>query len=249
MFGSEAHYCSGYVCGVKKNIIIAIDGPAGAGKSTTAKQVAERLGYVYIDSGAMYRACTWYVLKQHIELEEQAVVSAITDANVELRITEMGQKTFVNGIDISNELRGVDVTEHVSMISAFPGVRRRMVQQQRYLGIRGGVVMDGRDIGSVVFPHAEVKVFLVADAETRILRRMEQAQTMGQQLSVDVVRHQILDRDQFDSTRQDSPLVKAHDAVEIDTTDLTIDQQVQQILNLVSSYHTSYSLISSFGGI
>jgi cytidylate kinase len=232
---------------MKKPLIIAIDGPAGAGKSTTARRVAEHLGYAYIDTGAMYRAVTLKALRTGCPLEDAALKTVARELALELSQSPDGQRTILDGTDVTNDLRLPDVTNAVSIVAACPSVRRAMVLLQRRIGNDGGVVMDGRDIGSVVFPNAHVKVFLVADVEERIRRRLAEATAQGQQLSADDVRQQIVERDRIDSSRDDSPLVRAEGAVDIDTTSLTINDQVQRILDLVEVYHKTYSLFSTFG--
>jgi len=217
-------------------IIVAIDGPAGAGKSTTARRVAERLGYIYIDTGAMYRAVTLAALQAHVEITDEAIRELLGRTDIQLTHTDQGQRTFVNGRDATNMLRNPEVTNLVSTISAMPVVRRAMVRIQHVIGEKGGVVMDGRDIGSVVFPNAEVKVYLVADVEERVRRRLMEARLQGFEVDEHDVRRQIIERDKIDSERSDSPLTKAVGASEIDTTALTIDQQVERILNLVHAH-------------
>lgn len=218
--------------------IITIDGPAGAGKSTTARRVAEALGFVYIDTGAMYRAVTLAVLRQGIDMTDDAATQLVQTLDVELEHGPDGQHTFLNGEDVSLLIRSAAVTNAVSAVSALPGVRRAMVEIQRRIGRRGGVVMDGRDIGSVVFPDADVKIYLVADVDERVRRRLAEVQSRGEQVSEEAIRHQIVERDRLDSSRADSPLIRPHGAIDVDTTSLTIDGQVQRILDIVGAHRT-----------
>lgn len=228
-------------------ITITIDGPAGAGKSTTARRVAEKLGYVYIDTGAMYRAVTLAALRANISFEDKQLNDLCNSLNIVLEQSFDGQRTFVNGEDVTGLLRRQEVTDAVSAVSAVPSVRRHLVQRQREIGLNGGVVMDGRDIGSVVFPNAQVKIFLVADIAERTKRRLEEARSSGVDIDEAQLRNRIAERDKVDSERSDSPLVKPEGAVEIDTTNLTIDEQVNRILELVKSYQRTYALISAYG--
>jgi len=218
-----------------KRIIIAIDGPAGSGKTTTAKMVAEKLGYIYIDTGAMYRAVTLACIWERAELNEEEVSEVLDKYDVGLEQTPEGQKTTLNGKDVSHDIRTPKVTAYVSPVSAMPVVREKMVAQQRQLGSKGGVVMDGRDIGTVVFRNAELKIFLVASIEARAKRRMLELMEKGIEFTVEEIKQQIADRDHYDSNREHSPLKKADDAIGIDTSALTIEEQVNKILELAES--------------
>jgi len=232
-----------------KPLTITIDGPAGAGKSTTARRVAETLGYAYIDTGAMYRAVTLKALQIGVALTDDALTDIAKHVKLELKQQAEGQRTLLDDVDVTEAIRHTHVTNAVSIVSAVPGVRRAMVHLQRSIGAHGGVVMDGRDIGSVVFPNAQVKVFLVADLEERVRRRLAEAQANGIEVNEEDVRRQIVDRDRIDSGRADSPLVRPEGAVDVDTTSLSIDDQVQRILDLVLAYRKTYDLISTFGSL
>ncbi len=214
-----------------KKILIAIDGPAGSGKSTTAKLVARRLGYVYIDTGAMYRAMTLKVLSSGIDpSDEAAVVRLARGTQVSLPNGDE-LRVFLDGTDVTEAIRSEDVTLNASLVSSYPAVRQLMVEKQREIGSRKGCVMDGRDIGTVVFPDADLKFFMVADIEERARRRQEQLLATGVELSIEQVVKELNERDLKDSTREASPLKKAIDAIEIDTTKLTIEEQVETILS------------------
>ncbi|MCS6965735.1 MAG: (d)CMP kinase [Candidatus Kapabacteria bacterium] len=216
-----------------RKLIIAIDGPAGAGKSTTARRVAERLGYLYVDTGAMYRAVTFAVLRAGISLCEEAVARILPQLQIGLRSTPGGQRTLLNGEDITEQLRLPEVTRWVSLVSSYPSVRRFLVEQQRRLGQGGGVVMDGRDIGTVVFPDADVKVFLTASLPVRARRRLRELQERGILATEEEVASDLQRRDLLDSRRTESPLSCAPDAVVVDTTELTIEEQTESVLELV----------------
>ncbi len=214
-----------------KKITIAIDGPAGSGKSTSARRVAQALQYTYLDTGAMYRAITLAVLESGVDIPSAEIDALLETLTVRVVQQPDGQHTFLGERDVSERIRHADVTNAVSAVSAIPSVRRRLVAIQQEMGCNGGIVMDGRDIGTVVFPDAELKIFLVASIEERARRRL--METGGSStVAVDVMARELEERDRKDSTRAVSPLTKAHDAVEIDTSNLSIDDQVERILAL-----------------
>lgn len=212
-----------------KKIIIAIDGYSGTGKSSTAKRVAMQLGYTYIDSGAMYRAVTFHFIRENVDLVNQDQVAKAL-SNCELSFME--NKTYLNGVDVENEIRTMEVSDRVSKVSALSVVRQKLVEQQRKMSHSKGIVMDGRDIGTVVFPDAELKLFMTANMEVRTERRRMQLASKGMQESLADIQHNLIERDRVDSTREDSPLRKADDAIEIDTSHLTLEQQVNKIVSL-----------------
>ena len=213
---------------------VAIDGPAGAGKSTVARKVAQRLGYTYIDTGAMYRAVTWAVLQAGLAPgDEDAVARRAADTEIQLQTDAAGVRVVVAGQDVTDVIRGPETSAAVSYVAANPKVREHLVALQRRMARQGGVVMDGRDIGTVVLPDADVKVFLTASAEERARRRFEELKTAGHAESLEAIRRNIEQRDAIDSGRSVAPLRKAKDAVEIDTTDRTIDEVVGAVLRLV----------------
>lgn len=216
-------------------MIIAIDGYSGTGKSSTAKQVAERLGYVYVDSGAMYRAVTYYFLQKKIDLNiEMEVSTGLEGISLEFLPDLATRKPVIhlNGKNIETEIRTPQVAESVSVVAALPVVRRKMVLQQRQIANKGDVVMDGRDIGTVVFPSADLKIFMTANLEIRAKRRYEELKEKGIKAELSAVKNNLTERDLVDTTRKDSPLIKALDAIEIDTTNLTFDAQVAKIVEL-----------------
>lgn len=213
-------------------MIIAIDGPAGSGKTTTAREVARRLGMARLDTGAMYRAITLGVLEAGLDPQDSKAVEDLLDS---LQVDMNGDRVFLNGKDVTDRIRLSDVTEAVSPVSAMKAVRKKMICLQREIGRKQDCVVDGRDIGTVVFPDADYKFFLVADIRVRAERRLKEQTEKGEKLSLDDVMHQIDMRDRMDSSRDQSPLKKADDAIEINTSDLTIDQQVQRIIDKVES--------------
>jgi cytidylate kinase len=220
-----------------KTLTIAIDGPAGAGKSTVAQRVAESLGYLYIDTGAMYRAATWVALEQKADLHDTLrVVSLVERARIELKPPDESSsgkvRVFVNGDDVTFIVRSRIISKFVSSVAAIAGVRKILVDKQQAMATSGAVVMDGRDIGTVVLPQADVKVFLTASARVRAERRLKELKEMGQIADFETLLSEIEARDNMDFTRAVSPLKRADDAVEISTDELTIDQVVNKVLDL-----------------
>lgn len=216
-------------------IIVAVDGYSSCGKSTTAKGVAAQLGYAYIDTGAMYRAVTLYFHQNHVSCTNPKEVSkALENIKIEFRRNpENGRnETYLNGTNVEDEIRKLYIANQVSEVSAISEVRRAMVAQQQQMGRKRGVVMDGRDIGTVVFPDAELKVFMTAEADIRASRRQIELLAKGDMLDIEDILKNIRKRDYIDTTRADSPLRQAHDALLIDTSFLTLDGQIEQVTAL-----------------
>jgi CMP/dCMP kinase len=220
-----------------RKIVIAIDGYSACGKSTTAKEVAKVLGYRYIDSGAMYRAVTHYFLDKHISLTNPKEIShALDQITISFQVNAKNRtETFLNGLSVEHEIRDMRISEMVSPVSTIKEVRQAMVAQQRRMGREKGIVMDGRDIGTVVFPDAELKVFMTADVVIRAIRRQQELLERDTLVDLDEVIDNIRKRDQIDTTRIESPLRKAEDAIAIDTTHITLDEQVEQVIRLALS--------------
>ena len=217
-------------------MILAIDGTAASGKSTTAKMVASQLDFIYLDTGAMYRAVTLAILDQSVELNDEAALrSLLTDLDLEVKPGKEGISILLKGKDVSKEIRSLIVTENVSAVSAIPIVREAMVNIQRTLGSQTDCIVEGRDIGTVVFPDADFKFFIVAEVETRARRRQQDLLTLGEKRSIKELIKDLKSRDQKDSSRSHSPLTKAADAVELDTTHLSIDEQVKFIVEFIKS--------------
>lgn len=215
----------------KRNLIIAIDGPAGSGKSTTARLVAERLGLLHVDTGAMYRAFTLKVLESGIDPGDVERVSALVEHTaVELQKEGSRLRVLLDGRDVTERIRLADVTKAVSAVSSVAMVRKAMVKQQRAMSAAQGVVLEGRDIGTVVFPDADVKVYLIASLEARAKRRHLELKERGVDVAASVLEQEIAERDRLDSTRNESPLKQADDAIEIDTSLLTVDEQVSLVV-------------------
>ena len=210
-----------------KRFVIAIDGPAASGKSTTARQLARRLKYIYIDTGAMYRACGLMSLLENIDLiDESALQGMLDQIKIEIKYSEAGNKIILNDKDVSSRIREADITRLSSQIAVIGIVRKKMVELQREMGRNGGVIMDGRDIGTVVFPDADFKFFMIADVKIRAMRRWEEAKAKGEELSLESIEKEMIWRDTNDTTREISPLKQAEDAIPVDTSELTIEQQV-----------------------
>lgn len=215
-----------------KRIVIAIDGPAASGKSTTAHLVAERLGYLHIDTGAMYRALTLKVFEEGISVDDvEAIKRLLESTRIELRREGSRVAVLLDGRDVTEKIRTPEVTKAVSVVSSIREVREMMVREQRRMAEAGGVVLEGRDIGTVVFPDAQLKVFLVADVAARARRRHEELKQHGLDVGLDRLIEEIQLRDEIDSTRAESPLKRAEDAIEIDTSDLTVEQQVDIVVH------------------
>lgn len=215
-----------------RRLIIAIDGPAGAGKSTIASRLARKLGYVNLESGAMYRALALKAIQRDVSFDDEAALVNLTrDARIKLEPTLRGNRVLLDGLDVSDRVRETDVTEGASRVSVHPKVREWMVARQQTMGEGGGVVMEGRDIGTKVFPHADVKIFLDADPVVREQRRLQQHQLRGS--AAQTTAAELRDRDHRDRTRAASPLQAASDAVIVDSTGLSEEQVFQKISDLV----------------
>lgn len=212
-----------------KNIIIAIDGPAGAGKSTVAKKIAEKLNITYLDTGAMYRAVTYKLLETSTEIED---IAALQELLNNIDITYIDGFLCLNGHKIGEEIRTAVINQNVSKVSSSADVRNAMTELQRNIGRQQSCIMDGRDVGTVVFPNADVKIFLVADVEKRALRRHLENKNNGLESSLEEIKESILKRDKQDSERELAPLLKADDAIEIDTSDMSIDEVVAKIIDI-----------------
>lgn len=218
-------------------MIVAIDGPAATGKSTSAKLVAQKLGFTYMDTGAMYRCITLSVLRNHISLaDEEALQLLIQEMDIHFERTDDNLVVRLNKEDVSTLIRKPEVTSHVSAVSALPQVRNHMVAIQRKIAKNQDCVIEGRDIGTIVFPKADVKFFLVADDIVRARRRQLDLKAIGEERTIDELVEEICRRDRFDSERSHSPLKKADDAVEVDTSQLTIDEQVDFMVNRIMNH-------------
>ncbi len=222
---------------MESKIVIAVDGYSSSGKSTMARALATRLGYRYVDSGAMYRAVTLYALRHHIVDNSTAVIASLPDINIDFAVGADGrQYTLLNGENVESLIRGMEVSAHVSDISTIPEVRKAMVLKQQQFGISKGIVMDGRDIGTTVFPDAELKIFVDASAETRAQRRFAELRAKGDETSTyEEVLENIKSRDYTDTHRSESPLRKADDAVVLDNSNMTIEEQNEWLDRLVAT--------------
>ena len=214
-----------------KKITIAIDGHSSCGKSTMAKDLARRIGYVYIDTGAMYRAVTLFAMRHNLiangQVDAAKLQEEMDNIHISLRLNPETQRpdTYLNGECVEREIRTMEVSRHVSLIAALPFVRSAMVEMQREMGKEKGVVMDGRDIGTVVFPHAELKIFVTASAEVRAQRRYDELTAKGEKCNYKEILENVKERDHIDSTRETSPLRQAEDAIVLDNTHMTIPEQ------------------------
>lgn len=220
-----------------KRIIIAIDGYSSCGKSTLAKALAKSLHYAYVDTGAMYRAVTLYFLDNNVDINNHPEIEdALKHIEIHFERTKTGNHTFLNGVDVENDIRTMRIAEMVSPVATISEVRRFLVAQQQKMGQRKGVVMDGRDIGTVVFPNAELKLFLTADSDIRTQRRYDELISKGQEPDFRAVKRNLMERDMIDSNRADSPLRQAEDAILIDNSNLTPTEQLEKVLDMVHAF-------------
>ena len=217
-----------------KKIAIAIDGPAGAGKSSISKVVANELGYLYIDTGAMYRGVTWAVLDSNVDVNNQKDVEALLPSlDLTLEPTASACKVFVKGQDVTNLIRQQQINENVSTIASYKGVREYLVERQQAMAAVGGVILDGRDIGSVVLPKAELKIYLTASVDARAKRRWLEVQGTSNEQPLEEIKTNVESRDEMDKNRDESPLVCVEDAIVVDSSNMTFDETVEHILHLV----------------
>ena len=217
-----------------KKIAIAIDGPAGAGKSSISKVVANELGYLYIDTGAMYRGVTWAVLDRHVDVNNQKEVEALLPSlDLTLEPTASACKVYVKGQDVTDLIRQQQINENVSTIASYKGVREYLVERQQAMAAIGGVILDGRDIGSVVLPNAELKIYLTASVDARAKRRWLEVQGTSNEQPLEDIKKNVESRDEMDKNRDESPLVCVEDAIVVDSSNMTFDETVKHILHLV----------------
>lgn len=210
---------------------LAIDGPAASGKSTISQRLAKKLGWTHIDTGSMYRAVTLIALERKINLADETNYSFVKDLDIKYQ----QEKVFVDGRDVTTAIREPIVNENVSLVSSFPSVRKELVALQKKAASEGNVIVDGRDIGTVVMPEADLKIFLIASVDERSKRRLYDLLNSGKEVDINKVKQDLSIRDEKDSTRKESPLVKASDAILLDTTDLSINETVEKIINLVNN--------------
>ena len=228
-----------------QKIVVAIDGFSSTGKSTIARSLAKELSYIYVDSGAMYRTITLFSLEQGFiadsSIDKDGLISQLDNVAISFTLNdETGiAEVYLNGKNVEKKIRTLKVSKHVSYIAQISEVRRMLVEQQQLMGLEKGIVMDGRDIGTVVFPDAELKIFMTASAETRAQRRFKELIERGHNLSYDDVLENVILRDKIDSSREDSPLTKAEDAIEFDNSSMTIKEQLEAIRGLVDEVLSS----------
>lgn len=218
---------------MNKKYIIAIDGPSAAGKSVLAKQISKRLGITYIDTGAMYRAAALYFLNNNLEINEENISKVIDNININLKHIDNDLKVFLNEEDVTLSIRENRASMGASNVSKFKQIRDKMVSLQREMGNDMNVVLDGRDIGTVVFPNADLKIFLTASVEVRAARRKRDLESKGEIYDIEEIKKEIIARDLQDTTRKESPLKKAEDAIEIDTSSLTIEETTNKVIDLL----------------
>lgn len=215
-------------------IAVAVDGPAGAGKSSISKIVAKKLGYLYIDTGAMYRSVTWAVLHNHIDVNNQKAVEALLpELDLTMEASDDSCKVFIAGQDVTDFIRTPQVNNAVSIVASYKGVRQYLVERQRLMAEAGGVILDGRDIGSVVLPNAELKIYLTASVEARAMRRYLEVKGTVNEQTLEDIKDSVMQRDDMDKNRKESPLIQVEDAVLVDSSDMTFDETVEHILHLV----------------
>ena len=216
-------------------MIIAIDGPAGSGKSTTARKVAKRLGFMHINTGAMYRGITYKIIEEKIDSSNMSKINNLLNNTLIEFYGPSDSILYMDGMDMSNKINSTSVTKNVSTISAIPDVREKMVKYQRQMALGKNVVLEGRDIGTIVFPNADFKFFLIADLNVRAERRKKELQDEDQNLSLQAIMDRLRDRDHKDASRKHSPLIKAKDAIGLNTTNISIEEQVNFIINTVNN--------------
>ena len=215
-------------------IAVAVDGPAGAGKSSISKIVAKKLGYLYIDTGAMYRSVTWSVLHNHIDVNNQKAVEALLpELDLTMEASDDSCKVFIAGQDVTDFIRTPQVNNAVSIVASYKGVRQYLVERQRLMAEAGGVILDGRDIGSVVLPNAELKIYLTASVEARAMRRYLEVKGTVNEQTLEDIKDSVMQRDDMDKNRKESPLIQVEDAVLVDSSEMTFDETVEHILHLV----------------
>lgn len=215
-------------------ITVAVDGPAGAGKSSISKIVAKKLGYLYIDTGAMYRSVTWAVLHNHIDVNNQKAVEALLpELDLTMEASDDSCKVFISGQDVTDFIRTPQVNNAVSIVASYKGVRQYLVERQRLMAEAGGVILDGRDIGSVVLPNAELKIYLTASVEARAMRRYLEVKGTVNEQTLEDIKDSVMQRDDMDKNRKESPLIQVEDAVLVDSSEMTFDETVEHILHLV----------------